>query len=149
MKNTETKANCCTVLNSYLEDSNQESWVWEVYKMVKLSMKEFKYFYQIRTSFLQSGCSWCYHWATDSVNIGSNTTVVKKTHVNVHWPGPPLSIRLLHNLREPPFSPKNKRRLFAFASISILILQYAFLQRDIYLPNQTLSPNTTTSLTQN
>ena len=46
----------------------------------------------------------------DGVNIESNTTGINKTHFDVILarPGPPFSIRLLHNLRGPPFSPKNR-----------------------------------------
>ena len=69
----------------------------EVYKMVKISMKELKYFKQIITSVLQNGCPIVHDATTElpnSVNTGSNTTVLKKKlMLTKHWPGPPFSIR--------------------------------------------------------
>ena len=102
------------------------------FKMIKMTMKKCKSFWQIRTSVLQRGCQWCYHWATRQYCIKKiiNTNYLLTYFINtytVFLPRQPLSIRLLHNLRGPPFSPKNKQRLFALSSISILLLwQYCY-----------------------
>ena len=70
MKNTVTKANCCTVLHCYLEDLNQESSVWKYTKWKK---------YQESSGFEPASFRKDDHDATtelqDIVNIGSNTTV--------------------------------------------------------------------------
>ena len=118
MKNEETKANCCTVCTCTVlkEDSNQDSSAGKYTKTQKGKNinEELKYFKQMRTSILQNGCplSMMLHTTElpDSVNI---KTGVNKTHVNVTLARPALINRLLHNLRGPPLSPKNKRRLFA------------------------------------
>ena len=60
------EANYCTVL--LFRGFETVAFSLEVYKMEKKSMREYKYFKQILTSVLQSGCPWCYHWAIRQCN---------------------------------------------------------------------------------
>ena len=62
----------------------------------------------------------------ERVQTDYNTAFKSKHMLQFYWPGQPLSIRLLLNLSGPPFSPKKQQRLFALASVSILLLWFTF-----------------------
>ena len=96
----------------------------EVYKMVKISRKNLN----ISSRFEPASFRVDVHDATtelpDSVNNGSNTTALNKNHVNVTLARPTLFNSSATQSQGAAIFPKNKRRLFALTSISILILWF-------------------------